>query len=479
MKESFNKFKKKILFEALIKSSLIGFAVALMTYAIPKLIIHFGKINVHHSFDLILLLIVNAVFVIVFGLLFLIMFPKDVKVAKRLDKELILNQKVQTMIEFEKEESEISKLQREDTLNILSNISIKKFGMKFGVFFFVLIGFACAVGVTCIAVEAFEKPPVVEPGPDEPPYDLDNWTVRALLDLIEVVEKSSIEQELKDPVVANLRELLDSLETVTVESEMKKLVTDVINDALLRLDLINSNNEVYNEIKTSSSGLVKDLAVQINVLNVTNINNCIENLYVYLCGDPATMEGALLEFDNDFRVVIVNSKLNQEEALTKALLDLAKELKSLEGQNNLNELISATINKHKEIILNVIRLQAENKRIIEYTVSQLEIIFGLKDPSVSDPDNNTDPNQPSINPIEPPKINEGENQGGYGTGDVLFGSDDIIFDIEKGSVEYGEVIAKYYGELIGMFNDGTLPEEYKELFNKYFDGLFGFYEEEE
>ena len=479
MNESFNKFKKKILIEALLKSSLIGLAAGILCFSIPKLIIHFGKINKGEFTDLILILLCSAVFIIIFGLLFLIMFPRRLKVAKRLDKELQLNQKVQTMIEFENMDTPIIKLQREDTINILSNTSIKKLSMKFGVFFFILIGLACAFGGTVVAVEAYEKPPVITPGPDKPQYNLDNWTVRALLDLIEVVETSNIEKDLKEPVVSNLTSLLDSLETVTLEEEMKKLVTDIINDALLRLDLINSNNEVFNELKVSSSSIVKELAVQINALNVSNVNNCIENIYVYLCGDPSTTSGALLEFDNDFRVVIVNSKLNQEERLTKSLLDFAKELKSFEDSSNLSELISQSIAKNKENILNILRIQAENKSIIDYTVSQLEMIFGLKEPEQNDPDNDPNNNPSQINPIDPPKVNEGENQGGYGTGEVLFGSNDIIFDIEKGSVEYGEVISKYYGQLVGMFNDGTIPEEYKELFDKYFGELFGYYEEEE
>lgn len=478
MKESFNKFKKKILFEALIKSILISFAFALMVYCVPKLIVYFGKLNEGEFFELILLLIVGAIFQITFGILFLIMFPRKLKVAKRLDKELDLNQKVQTMIEFENEDTPIVNLQREDTLKILSNTSIKKLSMKFSVFFFILIVLACALGVTVVAVEVYEEPPIIEPGPDEPKYDLDNWTVRALLDLIEVVETSNVEKELKDPVVNNLKKLIESLETVTLESEMKKIVTEVIADALLRLDLINSNNEVYNEIKGSSSSLVKELAVQINALNVTNVNNCIENIYVYLCGNTSTTSGALLEFDNDFRVIIVNSKLNKEERLTKTLLEMAKELKSLEGESNLSELISQTITKHKENILTILRLQAENKSIIEYTVSQLEMIFGLKEITQGDEDDEKN-NASQVNPTDPPKVNEGDHQGGYGSGEVLFGSDDTIFDIEEGTVKYGDVIAKYYGELVGMFNDGTLPEEYKELFNKYFDGLFGFYEEEE
>ena len=76
--------------------------------------------------------------------------------------------------------------------------------MKFSVFIFVLLGFACALGVTVVAVENYEKPPTPIIEPEKPKYNLDNWTVRALLDLIEVVEKSNVQADLKQPVVPDM-----------------------------------------------------------------------------------------------------------------------------------------------------------------------------------------------------------------------------------------------------------------------------------
>lgn len=478
MNESFNKFKKKLLFEALIKSVVISLAVGLICFTVPYLIIKFTKVEINPNYLVFLLLAATSVASIVFGLLFLILFPRKIKVAKRLDKQLDLKQKVQTMVEYENEDNPMVNLQRQDTLNILSNISLKKFAMKFSAFFFVLVGFAFVLSTTVIVVNAVEKLTDEPSEVEGPKYDLDNWTVRALLDLIEIVETSSIQEDLKTPVVNNLKALLESLEDVELESEMKDLVKEVIDDADLRLDLINSNNEVFTVLKTSNSNVVVDLGTHINALNVTNINNSIENLYVYLTGDPATVLGALADFDNDLRVLINSSALNKEEALVSAILKLASDLKECENSDSINESIKTAINSNKDNILNIIKLQAENKRIIEYTIEQLEIIFGLKESSNTD---QTDPgtSKPTINPVEPPKINPDENQGGYGTGEELFGSDDIMFDAEEGSVKYGEVIDKYYGELVGMFNDGTLPEEYKEFFEKYFNKLFGSIEDEE
>lgn len=481
MNESFNKFKKKMLLEAIIKSVATGLAVGIILFTVPYLIINIGKIELAKINLLFLGIGSISLAIIVFGILFLILYPRNLKVAKRLDKELNLKQKVQTMIEYENVDTPMTSLQREDTINTLSNISIKKFVMKFSVFFFVLVGFASLLGVTSIVMASIDDEIVDNSNDDEdkgPAYDLDNWTVRALLDLIEVVETSNINNELKTPVVNDLNSLLDSLETVEYQSEMKGLVENVINNSSIKLDLINSNNEVFTILRTSTSDIVSGLGTHINALNVDNVNNSIENLYIYLTGDSETIIGALQEFDNDFRVLIKNSVLNKEEPLVKALYKFAEDLKQCENSANLYESIAAVIDTNKPVIIDIIRQQAENKVIIEYVIEQLEIIFGLKETENED-GTNSDTNNGQINPTEPPKISDDDNSGGYGTGEVLFGSDDVMFDIEEGVIKYGDVIAKYYGDLVGKFNDGTLPEEYKEFFDKYFNELFGFEENEE
>ena len=251
-------------------------------------------------------------------------------------------------------------------------------------------------------------------------------------------------------------------------------VNGVIKDIDHRLDVANSANEIFTELKSSESPIVRELVTQINALNITNVNNTIENFYVYLCGDQETIAEAILAIDSDFRLIITKSNLNQEDALVKELLAFSIALSSSTDSSG----ISNVINEHKDNIVNLVKQQTENKNIMTFVIDQLRIIFGLKSDKPTDDDGNGDVNDPTITPIDPPKINENENQGGYGTGEPLFGSDDIMFDIEKGSVEYGEVINKYYGELVGMFNDGTIPEEYKEVFEKYFNTLYGLIEEE-
>ena len=70
MKESFNKFKKKILIEALIKSIVISSCIGLIIFSIPYIYVDIKNIEINGLY-LYLYLIATFVTLISFGLLFL------------------------------------------------------------------------------------------------------------------------------------------------------------------------------------------------------------------------------------------------------------------------------------------------------------------------------------------------------------------------------------------------------------------------
>ena len=246
MSESFNKFKNKILLEVIIKALSIGLASGLIAFSIPWLIIKLLRADFNVLY---LVLIGIAVFVLVSGLFLIIKIPTNKKAAKRIDNELSLNEKVQTMIEYEDDNSYMATLQREDTLRILSNISIKKISMRFSLFFFILIGFACAVTVTALAIPKYDEPTdIPDDDYDDPIYDLDDWTIRAIRDIIEVVQNSTIVESLKIEYVAELNELITKLESSTKESQMKEHVLKTIDKECAGQIIITGSfgdNELY------------------------------------------------------------------------------------------------------------------------------------------------------------------------------------------------------------------------------------------
>ena len=465
--ENFNKFKNKIVLEILLKCIVTGFSVGLIVFSIPLIYIKVKGIEFNVIY---LVLIALAVMLLITGLGYLILRPNKLRIAKRLDKEFKMNEKVQTMVEFENEEGFMIELQRENTLNILSGISVKSLSMRFSIVLLILLILSCACGVTAFAIPSHEDIPTVET--PEPTYEVDDWTVLAIKNIIEKVKTSTADEKLKTKYISMLETLIVELENnIDKESQMKAYVIDLIDDILLELDKINTNNEVFFVLKDSDNSLVTALAVDINLLDVEDVRNQIINISALIYGSAE----AVTEFNNDFGAILKASNLDKNDELFKSLYKLAEELYATRNADDVRTAVEDVIKSNLDGIMSVIELQAENYRIAHYIEFELNSIFGLnKNESDSSGDEVDDEQQK--NPYEDEDKDKDENinnSGGLGTGDVLFGSNDQFFDPDKGVVEYGDVITGYYGEILGKLNEGLLDEDLREYFEYYYNMLLG------
>lgn len=473
--KSYIKFKKKIVLEVLIKTLAISLSLGLISFSVPFL---YYKIKGIEYNLLYLILISIGVCLVTFGLLFLILKPNDVKVAKRLDKELKLNEKVQTMIEYKDKDELMISVQREDTLNILSKTSIKNISMKFGILFFIIIILSMSLTVTSLVIPGYEEPEHVHEFIDgvcscgkieevEPDYNLDNWTVKAILELIEEVKKSSMNDELKQKYISKLNSLITDLETVTLEKDVKALVESTIKYIEVELDKVNTNNEVYTILKESNFNAILQIALQINLLKPNELKLLLESVIITISGSSP----AINELRPEFLDLLTESNLDKEDNLYKALVTYAEAINNCADKDpsvDVNDRVIEAVRNNLQPIVDEITYQAENKRVAVVVIDGLEAIFKLNDVEIEDseidklPGNDEDDN----------KQNNQSGQGGLGTGDYLFGSDDLFFDPEKGIIKYGDVYFEYYGDLLSKFEDGTLPEELREFFDYYF-GILG------
>ena len=472
--ESFKKFKKKIIREALIKSIVFGASLGLISFSIPYLIIKVKGIE----FNILYLILIGLVaMLITFGSLFLILKPSDKKIAKRLDNELNLNEKVQTMIEYIDKDNLMVNLQREDTLNILSKISLKSIAMKFGVLFFVFIIISVSLGATAFAVPGYEEPEHVHEFIDgvcscgeiefvDPDYNLDDWTVKAIYEIIEEVRKSEADPYLKQKYITKLDELITGLEDVSKESEVKALVEGVISYTNVELDKVNTNNEVYSVLRVSDYGAVVTIAVQINTLDANELTKALENIIATINGS----KDAIAELKPSFLDLIAKSNLDKEDELYKSLFAFADAVNECAKDSvvNVNDAVKEAVKNNINPIIEVVKAQAENKRVAILIEEGLKDIFRLNNIDIEIDNLGGDETE---NPDDKKPVND-SNQGGLGTGEYLFGSDDLFFDPETGIVRYGDVYFGYYGDLLSKFEDGTLPEELREFFDYYF-GILG------
>lgn len=408
-----------------------------------------------------------------FGIFFPILKPNDNKVAIKLDQKFNLQEKVQTMIEYQNEEGFIVELQRKDTKNILSKIPVKSLTMRFSAILFIFLGLSLACSITAIAVSNDDaKDPtdvIIDPG-----YEIDDWTIIALKDLIKYVEDSSINDSLKGDYVSELNNLLDTLKDSSKESQMKEAVLSSIDTMQLKLDIINTNNEIFEVLKSANHMSVVNLAYKIRDLDINAINNSLDGFITAIGG---SIDG-INEVDVSFGQILKTSTINKEDEAYKLLLELNSELVKCKSQADIYNAVKNVIAEKKGPILEAFTKQYENQAVTDYVLAELQTIFGLKENSGGEDKPGDNPGGDSNDdPVTPPLPNDKDYTGGYGTGEVIIGSNDSMFDPNQGKVEFKDVISDYQNDILGRFDEGRINEELKEYFEYYYDILFGTLEE--
>ncbi len=474
MTESISKFKKKILLEVGIKSLFISIFSAIMITSFVLLICKLNGVE----------LPVYAYCLIGLGIsllgtvcLYFILKPNEEIIAKRLDQQLELNQKVQTMIDYQDDDSTLAQVQREDTANRLNAISVKKMKMKFHWSLLIFPLLAIGLLIPALVIPQVNAAPVELPPEEEPSYVLDNETILAIRKLIEDVQGRALDEDVKQAYVQELELLITRLGAENVkESQIEGIV---------KTSIINENNickrhtsylAVAEVLKQSKQTAITSIATAITKANSDEVNYAFDNLRLSLQKTELEeeLDSLLMAIRKDIGTALKQAEVNQEAELVKSLISFSDALSECIGKdkNTTNTSfnaamveVNATMEKEELIVATASDIEEELRKIFN-------IIDESKDPS-KDPSSNL-----------PNDSNEGKddtngNQGGLGGNETLYGSDDAFFDPEKGIVKYGDVITEYHSEIINMILNGTIPEDKQAYFEEYFEILYGKQTDEE
>ena len=129
--------------------------------------------------------------------------------------------------------------------------------------------------------------------------------------------------------------------------------------------------------------------------------------------------------------------------------------------------------KAEETLNSALFIQATNEEVEDDTIYTLLSIFGMKASEV--------PENIFNNPDDPRGEDDYEeeddldhiNSGGLGSGEMIFGSNDTIYDPDREAyVTYGEVLKDYYARITDLLVDGKLTPELEDALNDYFAILF-------
>lgn len=463
MSKGFLKFKRKLWIGAVLRAVSVGVSMGILAFALQWLIAKMTAATPEfflYGFSSALIAMVG------FAVILLILLPTNKRVARLLDRRLGLGEKVQTMLAFHRDEGDMAALQREDTDRILRETP-KKRVKGVCAWLFVTVPVVALLGMVGTVLVPAQEPPAPPPVVDNN-FSITPWQEQALQDLIEKVKASDMETEPKEGVVKQLESLLIKLRNTKKESVMKETVIFTIES----IHTIVSDHNTYDVIASA--------LLRIPSQSVQELGGAIDSLKTVLIGDwfNATAEALTMDghdapmIATGITQALTTSKVAGDNEVHMVLMAFAVELTSITEEAD-NDTINSLLAKTEEALNAALYIQITNETVEDDTIYTLLSIFGIKASEVPDHVFN-DPDDPRA---------EGDYKqeddldkihgGGLGSGEMIFGSDDTIYDPEKNTyVKYGEVLDSYYARITDMLVDGNLPPELEEALSDYFAILF-------
>lgn len=464
MGNNFKKIKVKFIVESLLIALFISILLGLLISSI--LVLTYKQLGLEYDILLFVLCSVG-VFLVSFIVSFIILKPNDIKVAKRIDKQMNLKEKISTMLEYEDKEGYIITKQREDAADKLNNLSVKKIKMHFNKYLLILPLIVLPFCLTSILVDSkFEetKPPIEEPISGDP------YIIEQIKDLIrEVNEDVNLMYPVKEAYVLHLEGLIEAIDVADISRAKEvEAVNLTITNISLSSSILNSIDDISLALSNSNLAEAHVLGTALASYDSERINSALEDIRSYL-NSPSARQRQLNyeELINDGFQLVDNERLDADDELYVEFTNL---------KNNLAEAITATttyysdlenvINNAKKTFEEAVIRQVETLYMANYLEERLIAIFEL--PNNDEPINPPVPNPPSgaEEPTNP------DNGGGGGHGDTIYAGDDIFYDPDEGLVPYYEVIAKYSAYIEGLVQDGVISEELANYYIEYFNNLY-------
>lgn len=483
MTQNFEAIKKKYARQAWIAAAVLGVLCGVTVACALLLAFKLSAIELAWYFYLLIGLGVAALCVYPW---FLLLRPDDKKLAKKLDSEFGLKQKVQTMVEFSGETGAMAVLQREQTDGALTEAAAKRPSVRGLLKFLFIPVVALAIALAGALVPAKKTTVYI------PPFKLSAVQEAALSNLINDVNSSELGEGLKVVTAGALSDLLTKLKTVDTQSEMRRRVTATVKIVDAAIAGSDSFVPVYNAL--SGNNFTKPFAVamlngtvsykytsadEVKTLEIVGRKSeacseaIVEKLSGWVTGVRDTFFNKVAQEPSDGSTETQTQKvmMTLEEMKTRAdgygaafteclgqvefavegdalctaiaafAQDIAVPLKDGVGAisylDSIEKVCKDFVTPACEDALSV---QSYNCLMDELIRNELARIFGM---SVAEFGSNA-----AVAPY-PVEEEDGDGEGGTpsgggGDGENKYGSDDIVLDPDTGAfVSYGELLEEY------------------------------------
>ena len=510
MGDGFKKIKKRVRINGIIKSLLNGAAVASLVAAVLVLL---DKRNIYKPELVLMASVIGGAALVTVLISFFSYRKSDKRIAFEIDRELKLDEKIQTMVEFKRESGNIIDVQRKDAderLKSAKKIKYQTRGRWVSVASFFIAACMLSASVTLI-------PQKVEAAEPEAEYTMSEYERMLLSNLIEYVERSSAVEKEKKNIVDSLKELQAFLSDTVKESEKKDKVVATILDANNAVKAVNYLEDISDYANEKKFTRVSRFADAILILRESSalgasmpeafaaIDVCLSPIRGEFTGESSFED--MGNFMNEIKAVISGVKnANLAAANNNVLLDSLSafcdeisefcsgtkpQLSLIQEQFDIffkgtppyEESLAPVLEMlNVKKLYNALAQEKENLEVGKYVVNQLMSIFdipaemipGEVEDLVQDSDEDKDNPDMEVEPTDPDD-DQTISSGGIGDGDLVLGANDTIYypEMEK-YAPYGEAIAKYHDKILLMIENGQITDEKLiAYYEDYFDILYG------
>lgn len=472
--QTFQKLKKRFDREILIKSLAFGLSFGVFLTGLLLLVFKLCQVELALLYYIIIDVGSSALAV---GVLFLLLRRGDKAFARKLDEDLSLPEKVQTMVAFRLEDGDMVEMQRADAEETLRNAPKGK--TVFQRFWASILAGVIAL-VTLVSGAVIPKkttPPIVTPPPVETPFDITAWQINALTELVADVRGSKMQDDAKTTSVTALENLLAALPNVALQKDMKTIVVATIVTVDGAMESVNTYKKIcvalYNE--SESEGL-KAFAQSISVLNGSGYREKFVKLQEdHFTGDAILTEIQLFTTEAaeklaDVQVVETDPLLVSVKAFANTLAEAGVEIETgAYGEEKTQETLAEVFTSGAETVGEPLLQQYENKATRDHVKTRLMEIFDL---TAADLPKLAGDAEPRLADDDGADDNGSQGSGGYGEGEDLYAGNDVIYDPygqESGYKSYGDAWEEtYYQKISQLVIEGNLDPELIEYINDYF-----------
>ncbi len=483
MERNFQRLKSKLRASAIVRCAIVALAIGAAAGA--------GFVIVRKTMTVTpeivpSLIIAAAVAAVTFAAAMLIVRPTEKRLAKCLDERLALGEKVQTMVAFRSDGSAMAQTQRADTERILGDVKgrdIRRIKPWIAV---VAVALAAALAVLAAIIVPVREIPPVGPSQEELEKDLwtlEEWQIVRMRSLIQRVKDSEMVDEGKTRVVSALEELLTTLEPIKSKAQMKQEVIGAMVKIDAVTDDINTFTAVIRGLRASSNERVAAFSEAIGVPS----DPIIESKYQELKAGFAK-ENFKTDFANFARDLAVSvgsiTVADNEDSLYSALKDFSLEVDAFNAdydaaitEQELASRLTELFEGAAETLSAALDEQNANRSVSDSTNRELMDIFGIEWSELPDelkkPDDEEAGSENGDYDDNDDNDDLKSDSGGLGGGEVLYGSNDAIYDNdEQKHLSYGEVIDKYDGKKTTELDERGFTDDIVEWIDDYFADLY-------